>query len=133
MAIQLRHFACLIPKGTAIASPVTIDNSFPAYGVQWIEWDMPDGPDGHVGFYFASKGQQIIPFALGNAPNYFVTNATFRHWDLEDQPTSGSWQVVAYNTGTYDHTLYVTYGLVQAVGLRSTALPDVIASGALSS
>lgn len=133
MAIQLRHFACLIPKGTPQSSPVTVDNSFPPYGVQWIEWEMPDGPDGHVGFYIASLGQQIIPFALGNAPNFIITNATFRHWDLEEQPTSGSWQVVAFNTGAYDHTLYITYGLVQAVAAATASIPVPLPASVLSS
>lgn len=102
MARELRAFSVAVPAGTAIATPLSTDCTFPARVVRRIEIDVPPGPRGEVGFYVANSGSQIIPV---NAGQWIVANDVHLGWDLTDYIDSGSWQIVAYNTGFYSHTL----------------------------
>ena len=110
MAVQVRKVAATIPAGTAIATPHTVDLSFPPFVVDWISVRIPPGPNGNVGWLIGSMGEQVIPFT-DTGPVYIVGNDETITWQLTDQPDSGSWELTGYNTGTYDHTLYVTFGL----------------------
>lgn len=110
MAISIYSFANLVPTGVAIASPQTFQMQMPVYQVDWITVRVPPGPQSAVGFYLASSGNQIIPVP-DNPPNWIVTDNEIIPFTLEDAPSSGDWQFVAYNTGNYAHTIYVRFGL----------------------
>ena len=111
MAVQVQHFDCLIPAGTAIAAPVTVAMQLGVFTVRWVELDIPSGLTGAVGFYLAASSVQVLPFAKGPTANWLILNDTDKHWDLEDQPDSGDWALVGYNLGRFDHNIYVTWGL----------------------
>lgn len=132
MPVQVQHFACTVPPGTPVASPVTIPTELGIFQVTFIEVNVPSGFNGQVGFYIASSGQQVLPFRSGATPNWLILNDTEKHWDLEDQPDSGDWAIVAYNTGNFPHTLYVTFG-VNPVALDTTItlapISDIQAAG----
>lgn len=106
MARELRSFNVTVPAGTAQAAPVSFDVSSPARIVRRIDVTVPPGPRGEVGFYLANSFQQVIPF---NAGQWVVANDEKMTWDLTDYVDSGSWQVIAYNTGFYPHTLQVRF------------------------
>ena len=95
-----------IPAGTAIASPVSADISFPEYEVEAVQIVIPPGPNGNVGFRLANANTQIIPYGSND---WIIGNDEAPVWALQRQITSGSWQVFGYNTGIYNHTLYFRF------------------------
>lgn len=108
MARELRAFNVTVPAGTLQSAPATTDVSTPARIVRRIDVTVPPGPRGELGFYLANSNTQVIPF---NAGQWIVANDEHMTWDLTDYVDSGSWQVVAYNTGFYPHTLQLRFHL----------------------
>lgn len=108
MAREIREFGCIIPAGTPSDAPVTIDMSFPPRIVDEIDVRIPPGPNGLVGFQVANSGVAIIPVG---GDTFLVGNDDRITWPLTDYATSGSWQLIGYNAGQYDHTIYVTFKL----------------------
>ena len=96
----------LVPAGTAKAAPLVTDISFPAREVIAISWRVPPGPSGLMGWALTSAGAPVIPIQQGA---YVVTDNQSATWDLEGYLDSGNWQVTAYNTGLYDHAVYLTF------------------------
>lgn len=108
MARFLLARSVTIPAGTAIATPATADISFAEYEVEAIQWVIPPGPNGNVGFRIANAGTQIIPY--GSA-DWIIGNNEAPIWALTGQITSGSWQIIGYNLGKYSHTIQFRFAV----------------------
>ena len=108
MAQEVRNFAVTIPAGTALAAPQVTDLAMPARIPRSVRVRVPPGPAGEVGWALGSAGERVLPWGPGE---WIVANDEAIDWPLEGQITSGAWQLQAYNTGAYDHTLYVTFQL----------------------
>lgn len=108
MAREIREFAVLVPAGTPKAAPLTQSIAFPQRVVTSLSWRVPPGPSGHLGWALTSAGTPVIPIQPGV---YIVTDNQSASWDLEGYLDSGNWSVTAYNTGVYDHTVYLTFEL----------------------
>lgn len=125
MAQEIREFAVLIPHGTAKSSPLVTDISFPQREVIAISWRVPPGPSGLMGWALTSAGTPVIPIQ----PNtYIVTDNQADTWDLEGYLDSGNWQLTGYNTGLYDHTVYLTF-LLNLPGVTSASPPSFTGVG----
>jgi len=137
VAQEVREFAVLVPHGTPLAAPVTVNISFPSRIVTSITYKVPPGPSGKMGWSLTSAGTPVIPIQRNT---YIVTDNQSDTWNLEGYLDSGNWQVTAYNTGVYDHTVYLTFQLdlpgtvsapqppdtgvgVGVVGIGGTVLP----------
>lgn len=107
---QVYQFTATIPAGTAPSSPYVLEMPMPTLEVAWVEWEVPPGARGNVGFWIGSKGQQIIPFA-STTPNWIVTDGRSAHWDMGGLPDSGSWELQGYNNGVNAHSVTVRFGL----------------------
>lgn len=106
MAQEIREFAVLVPKGTPKSAPLVTPIGFPERIVTSVSWRVPPGPSGLMGWALTSAGTPVIPIQ----PNTFVvTDNQADTWQLEGYLDSGNWQVTAYNTGIYDHTVYLTF------------------------
>lgn len=119
MAREVRNFAVTVPNTTPIASPITANLTMPARQVDRVKVRVPPGPGGTVGFALALSGVPIIPWQAGQ---WIVADNEVVDLPLEGYPSSGAWQLRAYNTGVYDHTLYVLFYL---------ELPQLAAAGAV--
>lgn len=108
MGQEFREFAVTVPAGTAKTAPLVTDVSFPARTVLAVSWRVPPGPSGLMGWQLTSAGAPVIPIQPGA---YVVTDNQAATWPLAGYLDSGNWQVTAYNTGLYDHTLYLTFEL----------------------
>jgi hypothetical protein len=106
LAIEVRSFDSTIPAGTAKASPLTFNLVFPPRVVRELEIIVPPGPRGEVGFQIGQAGRQVFPTEPGT---FFVTDDEQIRWSLEDANTSGAWQLIAYNTGTFNHAIEVRF------------------------
>jgi hypothetical protein len=129
MARQVQSFAVTVPAGTLNTAPATFDVSFPPRVVTEIEVLVPPGPRGEVGFQVAMAGKQVIPDTEGA---FIVTDDEVIHWPLDGQPDSGAWQVIAYNTGTYNHTLYFRFLVDLTQQAPDSTPPAFVESVALS-
>ena len=116
MAAEIRRKQVTIPPLTTIASGFTADLSFPARVVRSIEVVVPPGPRGEVGWRLGAAGVAVIPVEpLG----WVITDDEVIHWPLEGAWDSGSWELFAYNTGRYPHTLQFRF-LVDLAGAAPT-------------
>lgn len=108
MAQEIREYAVTVPHGTLKTAPFTSNISFPERTVTAVSWRVPPGPSGLMGWALTSAGTPVIPIQPGT---YLVTDNQADTWQLEGYLDSGNWQVTAYNTGVYDHTVYLTFQL----------------------
>lgn len=124
MAQEIREFAVLIPHGTTKAAPLVTNVSFPQREVIAVSWRVPPGPSGLMGWALTSAGTPVIPIQSGT---YIVTDNQADTWNLEGYLDSGNWQVTGYNTGLYDHTVYLTFllnlpGVTEVVSTPPTGI-----------
>lgn len=63
---------------------------------------------GNVGWYLASSKVQQLPIEAGQ---YVIAHDQTGFWTVEGLPDSGDWQLIGYNTGTVQHSVYVTFHL----------------------
>lgn len=129
MAQQFRSTEVVVPAGTAKADPLIADIGFPDFVVDSISVQVPPGPLGNVGFQIASSGVQVIPW---NAGEWIVTDHEVLSFPVDDFPTTGDFQLVAYNTGVYDHSLWVRFAL-DTIVQAAPAAPPVVNMAAISS
>lgn len=108
MAQEIREFLVTVPAGTTKAAPFKQSIAFPARTVVAVSYRVPPGPSGLMGWALTSAGTPVIPIQPGT---YIVTDNQFATWDLEGYLDSGNWQVTAYNTGLYPHTVHLTFQL----------------------
>lgn len=106
MAREVYRFSVLIPKGTAQATPQVTALTMPERVVVKVAVVVPPGPRGLLGFQFTHAGSQLIPINTGQ---FVVADGEKIEWDLSDYLTTGAWQLTAYNTGSFDHTLEIRF------------------------
>jgi hypothetical protein len=95
-----------IPAGTAKATPFIQLTQFAAQRLDGVEWRFPPGCQGFVGIQIGSHGTPILPF---NPNQWFVRSGDAMQYDLTGMPDSGDWSVIGYNTGSFAHTIEITY------------------------
>lgn len=119
MPSEVRNFAVAVAPGSTAAAPVTTNLTMPARIVRGIRIRIPPGPSGLMGWALGSSGVRVIPW---NANAWIVADDEVIEWALDSQVTSGAWQVQAYNTGRFTHTVYFTF-LLDPVAQRPTIVP----------
>ena len=100
------EFVVTVPAGTTIASPRVFNTLLPSRKMVSLNWTIPVGPSGTLGWRFLSSGVQVIPVNKGA---WLIRDGADNGAVLAGLPDSGDWQVQAYNTGTLPHAIYVTY------------------------
>lgn len=126
MAQEIRQFAVTVPAGTPMAAPQTTAIVFPERTVTAISYRVPPGPSGTMGWALTSAGTPVIPIQ----PNtWVVADDQSETWPLTGYLDSGNWQVTAYNTGQFPHTVYLTFQL-DLPGSAAPPAPPPPGSGA---
>lgn len=105
-ANEVRAFQVMCPAGTPMDTPIITDLDLPVRTVLHIRVRIPSGPSGTMGFAIGSNGVPIFPYASNV---YAVADDETFDWDVENQINSGSWQAIMYNTGHYNHTIYIYF------------------------
>ena len=133
MAVEVRRFAVTVPAGTLQANPQVTSLAMPARIVRRVEIKVPPGPHGLVGFQLTSGGVPMIPI---NPGQFLTPDGETIGWDLDGFIDSGAWQITAYNTGAFNHTLELRFlcdPTATAAAAASSATPPIIDAAALSS
>jgi hypothetical protein len=119
MAREIYAFSVSVAPGSTQNAPQRTNLSMPFRRIEAVEIVVPDGLRGQVGFALGAAGVAMIPV---NSGQWIVTNDEKIHWPLEDQITSGAWQLIAYNLGVFTHILQIRF-LVQLTQ-PAAALPS---------
>lgn len=106
MATSLTEFACLIQAGTSFASPVTVNCDVGTNEVESIRWRVPPGNRGNLGWWLAMNGTQVLPDRLGT---FVVADGEWDTWVVGGLPNTGTWELIGFNNGSHDHTVYLTF------------------------
>ena len=91
-----------------MTAPVTVSIAFPPRIVRQIDWRVPNGPMGLMGWQLAMGGLQVIPT---EGDKFILANDEHATFYPVNYPDSGAWQVIMYNTGTFAHSVYLTFHL----------------------
>ncbi len=129
MAVEIHTLAVTIPSGTTKAGALAFSLPLPPRLVDQVEVQVPPGPRGEVGWALASGGIQMYPIDTGQ---FVVTDNETVKWPLEQAITSGAWQLLGYNTGQFNHTLYVRFLCRPTSSTDPGAGPAPIDAAALS-
>lgn len=129
MADEVRTYTILIPANTPANAMLTTDTSFPVRIVEGVEIVFPRGLNGSVGVQILNSNMQAIP---ANNGGFIIGSDEPIKWPLENQITSGSWQVRAFNTGRYPHTIFIRYLLKYPDLLAGAATVPLIPNSAFS-
>lgn len=113
MAARTELFAITVPHGTSQAAPLVTALRFPDGIVQAIEFIIPPGPSGLLGWQLRYNGQPIVP-RTANA--FFVMDDTHEQWPVEDYPTGQGWQAATYNVDTYPHLVQFIFHVNELAG-----------------
>jgi hypothetical protein len=106
VADRIEPFSVPIPAGTLTSAPLVTDLDFADGEVVHITIIVPPGPSGFVGFQFTHLGGPVIPYT-GN--NFIIADDQRFEWDVSNMPSATGWQMRAYNTDIFQHTLYVIF------------------------
>lgn len=99
-----QEFSITVPAGTAIATPQVTQLAMQAGGqLTAMRVRVPPGPRGEVGFAITSNGAHRIPYLAG----WIIADDEALVWHLDNEDAGQQWELTAYNTGLFAHTLYV--------------------------
>lgn len=105
-ATRVRVFDITIPAGTAKATPLVTLTQFPQSIVERIEWLFPAGCQGVVGIQIGARSVPVLP---DNPAQFFTRSGDSSGYDVADMHDTGDWSVIGYNTGSFPHTVHVTF------------------------
>lgn len=106
MATSVTRFEATITAGTPLDAPLTVQLPLGTNTVNAIRWRVPPGPRGNMGWALTMGGVQVVP---DDAGEYIIADNEWDEWEIEGLPDSGAWEVTGYNTGSYDHTVYLDF------------------------
>jgi hypothetical protein len=106
VATSVSAFIAVIPAGTPPQAMHTVNLNVGPDPVVSIHWRVPPGPRGHLGWFLAQSGVQVLPDQLGTL---MVCDGEWDTWDVTGLQESGAWACVGYNTGTQDHSVMLEF------------------------
>lgn len=128
MSREVREFAVTIPSGTLAAAPYKVQLNMPARVVKQIRVRVPPGPNGVMGFAIGSAGIPVIPIN----GSWIITNDATLDFPLTSYIDSGTWWFIGYNTGTFTHTVYLTFTCTLTGTKTGTALGTATTVGSVA-
>ena len=104
MSDLLYSWQFTITAGTTTSSPASLSMLIPATTVERFTVRVPPGPRGTVGWQLWYGGGLMFPFAAGT---WIVADDTEVEFVPSTSYNGGAWSMHGYNSGVYDHTLYI--------------------------
>ena len=106
MATSVTELVATVPAGTIPPDFAVIELTIESSSVDAVRWRVPPGPRGNMGWALAMGGVQVIP---DDAGSFIIADDEYDTWQIEGLPDSGAWQLIGYNTGTFDHSVYLGF------------------------
>lgn len=122
MTDDIRHFQPSIPAGTPPTALHAVPMIMPVMRIEQVDWKVPPGHGGLVGWFLAMGDVQVRPLPIGA---FMVHDNKDGVWAGGGMPDSGTWQLVGYNTGIYPHSVWLTFhlALIRKPAPRFTVIP----------
>ena len=122
MATSVQRVQATITHGTPKATPMTVNIAIDPGVVDIIRWRVPPGPRGNLGWQLAMGGVNVIPETAGT---WIIADNEYDSIAVANLPDSGAWQVIGYNTGTNDHTIYLDFHITPTAVAAQTGAVDI--------
>lgn len=106
MPTSVTELVATVPAGTFPPDFAIIELTIESANVDAVRWRVPPGPRGNLGWALAMGGVQVIP---DDAGSFIIADDEYDTWQIEGLPDSGAWQLIGYNTGTFDHSVYLGF------------------------
>lgn len=135
MAIRRTYtFDVSCPANTPASAPVSVDVSFRASRVEWIQIVIPDGHSGLTGIALAQGHGQVLPATAGQ---FIEGNDEEPRFEFTDLLGNGNWQALLYNQDTIAQPWQIRFevAIPQPAGIVGPAIDQAAAdqlAGALS-
>lgn len=123
MAYRILPFVATIPAGTPETGPVTVDLDLDNWVTEALDLEVPPGPTGLMGFQVYNNGVAWIPYGTGE---WLVWDDVKERYQLSAQPDASGWQVVGYNTGTYDHAVILRFHVNPVVNAQTVPMVPTV-------
>lgn len=102
MANNMCSFSCFTPAGTVRSINMYVGTD----PVESIHWRVPPGSRGHLTWYLAQSGVQVLPNNLGVG---ITADGESDVWTLDPFPNNPTWTFVGNNTGADTHAVYLDF------------------------
>jgi hypothetical protein len=102
MANNMCSFSCFTPAGTVSSINMYVGTD----PVESIHWRVPPGSRGHLTWYLAQSGVQVLPNLLGVG---ITADGESDVWVLDVFPSNPTWTFVGNNTGADTHAVYLDF------------------------
>jgi hypothetical protein len=122
-ATSVFAFVVTVAANTPSSSPSTTTTGFGGGKVTRVEVDVPAGHGYLTGVRFVFAGGQVIPQGRGS---WITTDNAHLAWDMATLLDADSWQVVAYNTGQFQHSFYCRFSVYAEEALGESEPSPVI-------
>jgi hypothetical protein len=118
-------FEVTIAAGTLQSAPTTAAMSFVDGIVTGVEFVVPPGPSGRVGFALFYGGVRQLPRTDGA---FYVTDDEVIRRSLTGFPSGSRWQLVGFNTDIFPHTIEVRFLIDELPPKRPSrvAIPTIL-------
>lgn len=116
MATSVTELVATVPAGTIPPHFAVIPLTIASATVDGVRWRVPPGPRGNMGWALAMGSVQVLP---DDAGSFIIADDEYDTWQISGLPDSGAWELIGYNTGTFDHSVYLAFfttPIVQAGG-----------------
>ena len=80
------EFQPTTPSGTPSSSPHVENLTLPNYEVQLIQWVVPPGPQGLMGWQLWYSNAVVLPLNGG----WIIADNEYATWELDELPTAGA-------------------------------------------
>lgn len=75
-----------------------------------------------MGFRVGHSAQIVIP---NDGTSWLITDDEVIVWDLTGYPTGSAWYIEGYNTGDYDHSIYIRV-LIDEIADNAPTFPQLL-------
>lgn len=109
MAYDYWQQVATCPTGYGYGNPFVANVGVPPGPVAEVRCRVPPGPAGTFGFALGMAGNQVFP---SHGQNFIIADDETFTYVPPNSLTSGAWQVLMVNDGTYPHSVYLTFVLL---------------------
>lgn len=113
----------VVGAGVTPDAPDVFTLAFNDWEVEAITLEVPPGPGGCMGFYLGNNGVQWVPFSQGE---WLIWDDHSQTFYPDAYPNAAGWEVVAYNLGSYPHSIKVRFHVNQIAGGPNVQFPTVL-------
>lgn len=122
--LQAIPYNAVVAPGSTPAAPVTTQVVLGDLWVYSVDFVVPPGPGGAMGFNLSYGGTPILPWSPLSQPGANTDFFIVDDWQenvVVDSEIGSSLTFIAYNTGFWPHTVYMRFNATPIAAYASNA------------